>query len=167
MHAIFLIDPSIADESGPRGMGNRLLRIGGWFLKAKYTHGSLVCVVNRSSEVLMVQQRFREPGCWGFPGGFLNLRESPRRAAARELAEEVGISINEERLRLIDEYKQPWAWHYDHLYLVEIDEWQSEAVSSHEVEEIRWFSLEAAPPALTAAARHALRRLASLNALGA
>lgn len=46
-------------------------------------------VVMRAGEVLMVLDRRR--GEWELPGGMRERGESPRQAAARELAEETGI----------------------------------------------------------------------------
>jgi len=56
-------------------------------------HVGAICVVERADgALLMVRPSYRREG-WGFPGGLLGRGEHPDDAARRELAEELGISV--------------------------------------------------------------------------
>lgn len=157
----FFDDASIADPSKPQGVGTRVLRTAAWALKAKYTHGSLICVLNDDAEILLVRQRLRERHKWGFPGGFLSLGEQAHLGVIRELVEETSLATGSYSPVLIDEYKQPWAWHYDHLYALKVPGRQAVNRRSAEILGAKWFELKEPPPALTAATREAMRRLRS------
>jgi len=54
--------------------------------------GASVIVVNESGELLL--QRRRDNGCWGYPGGGIELNEVVEEAAMRELYEETGLTAN-------------------------------------------------------------------------
>jgi ADP-ribose pyrophosphatase YjhB (NUDIX family) len=146
------------DQWAPMDVGTRLIRAFAWLAKAKCTHGALVVVSNRDGGLLLVQERFRERGSWGFPGGFLRRRESPGQAAVRELAEEVGLVVAEPELQLIAEYHQPWAHHYDHLFALRLDNTPTSlGGKSREVRGHAWFAPDRLPP-LTRPAQYALGR---------
>lgn len=126
-------------------------------VKAKFTHGAMVIVRNTDGQLLLVQERVRERGSWGIPGGFMALRESPCSAAARELREEVGLDVADSALIRVDEYAQPWARHYDHVFTVTVDGARVDGGSSREVRGHAWFDRDALPT-LTRATRYALSR---------
>lgn len=57
------------------------------------------CVVFTQEEepkVLLIQ-RGNEPykGCWAFPGGFMNMKETAEECAVRELKEETGLTVKQ------------------------------------------------------------------------
>jgi ADP-ribose pyrophosphatase YjhB (NUDIX family) len=142
------------------GVGTRVLRILAWTVKAKYTHGAATVVVaaENPDQVLLVRQRFRERNCWGLPGGFLNVGEPPEAGARRELHEETGVAVDDLVLELVDSYKQPWAWHWEHLYATSVPRDSERAyVRSAEINSVGWHSA-LDPPRLTVAAEEALRR---------
>jgi 8-oxo-dGTP diphosphatase len=142
------------------GVGTRVLRILAWTVKAKYTHGAATVVVAAGSpdQVLLVRQRFRERNCWGLPGGFLNVGEPPEAAARRELHEETGVEVDDLVLELVDSYKQPWAWHWEHLYATTAPrDGQRAFARSAEINSVDWHSVSD-PPRLTVAAEEALHR---------
>jgi ADP-ribose pyrophosphatase YjhB (NUDIX family) len=142
------------------GVGTRVLRILAWTLKAKYTHGAATIVVAAGSpdQVLLVRQRFRERNCWGLPGGFLNVGEPPEAGARRELHEETGVGVDELVFELVDSYKQPWAWHWEHLYVTTAPRDGPRAFArSAEINSVDWHSVSDLPR-LTVAAQEALQR---------
>lgn len=155
-------NPSADQHWPPLDGGTRIIRLFAWLTKAKYTHGAMVIVRNGGGDLLLVQERFRERGSWGLPGGFLHLHETARQAAARELREEVGIAITESLLEPVDQYQQPWAWHYDHLFAL-TSEQTGTGRAGKELRGYAWFSLAEIPP-LTRAADYALHRSGLLTA---
>lgn len=55
------------------------------------------------------------PGCWDFPGGGREGGESPAQCALRELEEEFGLRLGEQRIEWQRRYPAthgpaPWAW---------------------------------------------------------
>lgn len=71
--------------------GLRLL----WFIRRPETTGALVAVWYQG-RVLLVKNSYRPQ--LTLPGGYIRPREDRRTAAARELREEVGISVQPKRL---------------------------------------------------------------------
>jgi ADP-ribose pyrophosphatase YjhB (NUDIX family) len=56
-------------------------------------------VTGTSGDVLLVKPNYREH--WGFPGGMVDEDEPPDEACARELSEEVGLSVTPGRLLVV------------------------------------------------------------------
>jgi 8-oxo-dGTP diphosphatase len=56
-------------------------------------------ITGTSGDVLLVKPNYREH--WGFPGGMVDEGEPPDEACARELFEEVGLSVNPGRLLVV------------------------------------------------------------------
>jgi 8-oxo-dGTP pyrophosphatase MutT (NUDIX family) len=81
--------------------GLRLL----WFIRRPETTGALVAVWHHG-RVLLVKNSYRPQ--LTLPGGYIRPREDRRTAAARELREEVGISVQPRRL--------VHAYHATHLF---------------------------------------------------
>ena len=153
----YMRDRSAAVQWPPPDIGTRLIRLLAWLGKTKFTHGAIVIVRNDDGDILLVQERLRERAAWGLPGGFMRMRETPRQTAARELREEVGLDVAESALDAVDEYHQPWARHYDHLFALTADPASARGRASTEVRGHAWFALDKLPP-LTKAAGYALRR---------
>ncbi len=145
-----------AGEWPPLDVGTRMIRAFAWLLKAKFTHGAMVIARNADGQLLLVQERLRERGSWGLPGGFMGVRETPGQAAARELREEAGLDVDDAELVPVAEYAQPWARHYDHVFTVTVDAASVYGGSSAEVARHDWFSFDALP-VLTRATEYALR----------
>lgn len=126
--------------------------MGAWIVKAKYTHGSLVIVRDEDDRLLLVKQRLGERHRWALPSGFMNPKESPAQAAIRELSEETGIQLAPIELELINEYKQPWAMHYEHLYRATSPKViPNPKPVSLEISKIEWFNMDDLPPLARAA----------------
>lgn len=95
-------------------------------------------VVSHNGRVLL-QQRSYEPraGFWTFPGGFLEIGETPRDGARRETLEEVGLDV--EPLSLLGVYARP------HVGIVLVT-YEGEAaddaayVADEESSHVQWFA---------------------------
>jgi 8-oxo-dGTP diphosphatase len=67
------------------------------------------CVVfDREGRVLLVRRK-NEPfaGHYALPGGFVNIGETVEAACCREVEEETGIAVEQERLALVGVYSNP------------------------------------------------------------
>ena len=76
-----------------------------WFIRRPETTGALVAV-RHQGQVLLVKNSYRPQ--LTLPGGYVRPREDRRTAAARELREEVGITVQPKRL--------VHAYHGTHLF---------------------------------------------------
>lgn len=112
---------------------------------------------------LLLQRRAIEPraGYWTFPGGFLEVGETPEEGALREAKEEVGLDV--ELGPLLGVYARPDVGIV--LIVYEGTSASTDATAAdHESTEVRWFSIEDIPwPDLafettTAALRDCVRR---------
>jgi 8-oxo-dGTP diphosphatase len=109
-------------------------------------HDCVMAILRDGDTVLMCHRHpDREwfPNVWDFPGGHIEDRETPPRALARELEEELGVSIAaptgpaDEVLLLEGESVRLSIWFIDYRGPVENR-------CPHEHDEVRWVSLEAA-----------------------
>ncbi len=98
-------------------------------------------------EVLLVQ-RGKEPsrGRWGLPGGAVELGETVREAAAREVREECGIEVRPDRLiEVLNAIRPDQAGRIKYHYiLIEIlAEYQSgELAPASDAQDARWFKMD-------------------------
>jgi ADP-ribose pyrophosphatase YjhB (NUDIX family) len=110
------------------------------FLGPKLVAG---CLVIKDDKLILIR-RGNEPriGKWTFPGGFVDLGETPTQAAIRETLEEVGIQV--EITRLLGLYCDPAA--PNAAVAVYLATAGSEAPkTSDEASEVRFFSREEIP----------------------
>ncbi|MEO5839558.1 MAG: NUDIX domain-containing protein [Acidimicrobiales bacterium] len=101
-----------------------------------------VCFRDSSGALLIVRKR--DTQSFMLPGGKIEPAESPRDAAIREVAEELGIACDPTRLELLGRWGANAANESDttvdaHVF-VSID--RIAPVASAEIEEIRWISLD-------------------------
>jgi ADP-ribose pyrophosphatase YjhB (NUDIX family) len=68
-----------------------LRRLAVRLITPQYTVGA-VCVLRRGDDVLLLRQR-HDPTDWSLPGGLLKRGETPREGLARELREELGLTV--------------------------------------------------------------------------
>ena len=100
-------DPSPSERGGFRALLNS-------FLPRKRVIAQAL-VRDESGRVLMCHPTYKDD--WDLPGGVVEVRESPREAAAREVLEELGLRLPLGRLVLAD-WMPPWGGWDDALCLV-------------------------------------------------
>jgi ADP-ribose pyrophosphatase YjhB (NUDIX family) len=89
-----------------------------WAVRRPSTHGALVAVWH-DGRVLLVRNSYHR--YYAFPGGYVRWSETSRQAAARELAEEVGIRVEPEQLELGLDVVHEWEHHPDRVEIWELE----------------------------------------------
>ncbi len=96
------------------------------------------------SEVLLIR-RGQEPwkGCWAFPGGFVDVGESPEDAVARELFEECNIVGKASGIIAVrgDPQRDPRGHVVSIFYHVEVDANSCEPLAGDDAAEAEWVKL--------------------------
>jgi ADP-ribose pyrophosphatase YjhB (NUDIX family) len=111
---------------------------------------------------LLLVKRLRPPeaGCWNLPGGKVDFGERVEAAVAREVAEEIGVSVKLLRplgvAEMIGIDDQHWVAPY---YLAEIVAGEPSNLEPEKHEAIAWANLDAPPAPLATAAREAIAAL--------
>ena len=119
-----------------------------------------VLLKNKFGEYLLLLTHFDPevglPPRWLTPGGGIDMNESPRQAAARELFEETGLKIEENVLGdEIAQFSGKWLWadgmnHHtftDHIFEFEVDDFVLDksnwTIEEHrDVLQIKWWSIQ-------------------------
>lgn len=124
-----------------------------------------IALIDRDGRILLVRRRF-EPGegLWSIPGGLVELGETVREAALRELEEETGLKANLNRiLDVVDVIVRDGntiRYHYVIVVFEAMDPSGRLKQYSEECIEMGWFSLnEALSMELTKTARRILEKL--------
>lgn len=96
-------------------------------------------LIDDCGRVLLQQRPPGKPmaGLWEFPGGKIEPGESPEAALARELHEELGITLSVEDLSPIAFASEPLAGRHLLLLLYVARTWRGEPVAHHATE-LRW-----------------------------
>ena len=81
-------------------------------------------------------------GLWEFPGGKVELHEAPEQALARELHEELGISIDVTKLHPLTFASHTYADFHLLMPVYACRTWQGE-VTAHEGQELAWVAPDA------------------------
>lgn len=83
---------------------------------ASQTHAVGVIFENKKGEILVLKRHPRDPEgeTWGLVGGKVDTGELPKATAIREVKEEIGYTINEDKLRFIKTYH----WNRDDINLL-------------------------------------------------
>jgi ADP-ribose pyrophosphatase YjhB (NUDIX family) len=100
-------------------------------------------VVIQDGKVLLIKRKNPPPG-WALPGGFIDYGESAERAAARELAEETGLTAT--RLQLLGVYSEPHRDPRFHtLTVVYIGKVTGTVKAGDDAAEAQWFAVDSLP----------------------
>jgi len=85
----------------------RTIKRGDAFAEGEYYVCCEIWIQNTKGEFLITQRHpdKKAGGMWEFSGGGVLAGETTKQAAVRELEEEIGISIEEEELNLVEVYK--------------------------------------------------------------
>lgn len=110
-----------------------------WFVRRPNQVGALV-VLWRGGEALLVRQSYQP--LWTAPGGGVGPGEQPVAAAARELAEEIGIRMEAAALRPALSVEHFYLFRHDRVHFFEaaMPEGQSVALDRREIVEARWMT---------------------------
>ena len=64
----------------------------------RFLLGVMALIRDERGRVLILEHTYRRKYPWGLPGGYLQAREEPAEGLARELAEEIGLHVEVEKL---------------------------------------------------------------------
>ena len=111
--------------------------------------------------LLMRRLNAPEAGCWGIAGGKIDLYETAPEAAAREIAEELGVTVTADRLLcFVDQIDREAGTHWvSPVYLAQGFEGDPTIQEPHKHADLGWFDLIDPPAPLTAAAAAAIAAL--------
>lgn len=110
------------------------------FSSPAFRVGASAAILNASGELLLVRHSYRHG--WGLPGGSLGRAENPAEAIQRELREELGLEL-EANGSLQWFLNQRWR-RVETVFSMDVGE-QSPVISSPEIAEVGWFSLDDLP----------------------
>lgn len=74
---------------------------------ARFTVTAGGIILNGRGEVLLLKHLFRPGSGWGLPGGFMVAGEQPEEALRRELAEEIGLSLDKVEILQARTFRKP------------------------------------------------------------
>ncbi len=118
-----------------------------WFISRPKTVG-VKCILKKDNSILMIRNAYTRINQWTFPGGGVKKGESLEEAVVREILEEVGIDIY--RPKKFGEFLTTQEHKRDtvHCFSVITDNQQIH-IDKSEIQEARWFSLDAIPKSLS------------------
>jgi 8-oxo-dGTP diphosphatase len=109
-----------------------------------YTVGAVAFLRRGDGQVLLVDQR-HSPG-WALPGGWLRRGEQPADAVVREVAEEIGLTLDVGDLPAPTASVSPRVRRVDLIYVIDAEEDAAPTIEDDaEVRRLGWFSLDELP----------------------
>ncbi len=126
-----------------RELQNRKIRRGEPFNDGEYYVCCEVWITNSKNQMLITKRHpdKKAGGLWEFVGGGVLVGESTLQASIREVQEEVGISLEEHELKLLNEFT--YKNYFMDVYIVKKDIDISEVViKQDEATEAKWISKE-------------------------
>jgi ADP-ribose pyrophosphatase YjhB (NUDIX family) len=124
--------------------------------------GCGVAMVVDGKILLMRRLNAPEAGHWGIAGGKIDLFETARAAAEREIAEELGVQVSADTLLcFVDQIDRAASVHWvSPVYLAERFVGEPRILEPHKHADLGWFDLADPPLPLTTAAAAAIKALA-------
>jgi len=122
------------------------------------TRGVKVMLFNPAGELLLIRNSYGDRSVYVLPGGGIGRRETPAAAAVREVREEVGLETYD--LAFVSAHFSSAEGKRDTIHLFSGRVSGSPTADRLEVEEARFFPLDALPATVSAAT---LRRIAEMN----
>jgi 8-oxo-dGTP diphosphatase len=87
-------------------------------------------------------------GSWALPGGFVDEGEQAAEAAPRELAEETGLKLGQDDMRLLGVYdapgRDPRGWTVSAVYLASVSE-RTAVAGADDASDASWFQTDDLP----------------------
>ncbi|GEM_PF-502669 len=111
------------------------------YTRPRYTAGAVGVIFNTQGEVLLVKHVFHAYTPWGLPGGYMNNREDPDRALARELREELALDA---RIGPVVTVQRAFGGHLDIAYWCRADDLTIGKLSP-ELVDFAWVNIDALP----------------------
>lgn len=121
------------------------IRITLWGWLGTEVHGCNALAFDRHGRLLLVRHSYQNPQHWMLPGGGLGRREDPVAAAARELVEETGCRLNNAHWFATDVMAIRGGWRNRVELVAGVTDDEPRA-DRRELEEARFFALDALPP---------------------
>lgn len=123
--------------------------------------GCGVAIVQDGKILLMRRLTPPEVGCWGIAGGKIDLHETAPEAAAREIAEELGVRVvADDLLCFVDQIDREAGTHWvSPVYLATEYEGEPRNMEPAKCDGLAWFGLSDLPAPLTTAAAAAVSAL--------
>jgi 8-oxo-dGTP pyrophosphatase MutT (NUDIX family) len=89
-----------------------------WAVRRPDTHGALVAIWH-DGKILLVRNSYLK--YYSLPGGYVRTGETGRQAAMRELLEEVGIGLTEDKFVPALDARLDWEGKRDHVEIFRVD----------------------------------------------
>lgn len=130
-----------------------------------FSLGVIICIFNRDfSKILLLkrneEKRNKNKADWGNVGGRVELGELLIDACLREAREEIGVTLNPEKLKLIEIKETPHftnIFHAIHFVYATILDENEKITLNDESDEYKWFNLDTLPDKMLDSKEHLLK----------